>query len=114
MIDRIKLFLDEFNSFYNETKYISKREYTNFLSKNKTIFDALEDENLKDTSEYKKLVHIKNNIEEIMKTHNDVFIENALILYKDYFDQITKGISDSVILDEEQRKAILNQEANTL
>ena len=44
------------------------------------------------------------------KQINDEFIKNGLIKYKDYFDNMYKGIDDNVLLDEEQRIAILADE----
>ncbi len=45
-----------------------------------------------------------------VKTHNENYIKEALIKYKDYFDNMYKGIDDNIILDEEQRIAILTDE----
>ena len=45
-----------------------------------------------------------------VKIHNQKYIKEALIKYKDYFDNMYKGIDDNIILDEEQRIAILTDE----
>jgi len=41
---------------------------------------------------------------------NKKFIENSLIELKDYFDNMFKGIDDNIVLDTEQRIAILTDE----
>ena len=42
--------------------------------------------------------------------NNENFIKDKLIEYKDYFDNIYQGIDDNIMLDKEQRKAILIDE----
>ena len=49
------------------------------------------------------------NYDEV-KRHNEKYIKEKLILYKDYFDNMYKGIDDNILLDEEQRIAILTDE----
>lgn len=49
------------------------------------------------------------NYDEV-KRHNEKYIKNSLIKYKDYFDNMYKGIDDNILLDEEQRIAILTDE----
>jgi len=44
------------------------------------------------------------------KNNNDNFIKNGLILYKDFFDNLYKNIDDNIVLDNEQRIAILTDE----
>jgi len=46
----------------------------------------------------------------IRKKLNDEFINKGLIKYKDYFDNMYKNIDPNVLLDEEQRIAILTDE----
>ncbi len=45
-----------------------------------------------------------------VKRHNEKYIKESLIKYKDYFDNMYKGIDDNILLDEEQRIAILTDE----
>lgn len=45
-----------------------------------------------------------------VKRHNEKYIKYSLIKYKDYFDNMYKGIDDNILLDEEQRIAILTDE----
>ena len=62
----------------------------------------------------RKLV-IKNDLdyskhEQDIISHNKKFIANKLIELKDYFDNMFKDIDPNIILDEEQRIAILTDE----
>ena len=51
------------------------------------------------------------NIEENKRRKlNDELIKNDLIKYKDYFDNMYKDIDSNILLDEEQRIAILTDE----
>ncbi len=45
-----------------------------------------------------------------VKKHNEKYIKDSLIKYKDYFDNMYRGIDDNILLDEEQRIAILTDE----
>ena len=49
------------------------------------------------------------NYDEV-KRHNEKYVKDSLIKYKDYFDNMYKGIDDNILLDEEQRIAILTDE----
>ena len=48
------------------------------------------------------------------KKHNQKYIEEALKQEKEYFDNMFKNIDDNIILDVEQRKAILCDEDSSL
>ena len=58
--------------------------------------------------EYKKY-YTKIPIVEL-KEHNTKFINDKIIEYKDYFDQMFRDIDPNVKLDEEQIKAVLVDE----
>ena len=58
--------------------------------------------------EYKKY-YTKIPIDELKK-HNTKFINDKIIEYKDYFDQMFRDIDPNVKLDEEQIKAVLVDE----
>ena len=58
--------------------------------------------------EYKKY-YSKISIDELKK-HNTKFINDKIIEYKDYFDQMFRDIDPNVKLDEEQIKAVLVDE----
>lgn len=62
----------------------------------------------KKDSEYLKISELERN------KLNEQFIKNNLINLKKYFDDLYKGIDDKVLLDEEQRIAILTDEDYSL
>ncbi len=49
-----------------------------------------------------------------LNKYNEKVLERDLIKYKDYFDNMYKGIDDNIHLDEEQRRAILTDEDYSL
>ncbi len=57
----------------------------------------------------KKMKKYNLNYDEV-KRHNEKYIKDSLVKYKDYFDNMYKGIDDNILLDEEQRIAILTDE----
>lgn len=96
--------LNEFNTMLQSDKYISFKEYNNFVSKYKDFFNS-NDNRIKD---------IANNGYTKIEEHNEKVISNKLIIYKDYFDNMFLGIDNAIVLDEEQRRAILNEEDYSL
>ena len=104
--------LRDFDIFFKADKYISKKEvdslflkYENFI---KTI-NEIEDSPIKD-----KAIILINNKDKIIELRNEKYIQKKLIEYKEYFDNMFKGIDDNIILDEEQRRAILTDEDYSL
>mgnify|MGYP003291820955 CR=1 FL=1 len=73
-----------YQEFINQDKYISIKEMKQYIN--------------------------DENIYSDVKLHNQNYIEKKLIELKDYFDNIYKGIDDNIILDKEQRIAILTDE----
>ena len=59
--------------------------------------------------EYISLKDVKDKKVDL-NLHNKQYIESMLIQYKDYFDNMYKGVDDSILLDEEQRVAILTDD----
>ena len=105
-------FINEFNYLTNSDKYISKKDINKLLDKYKYILENIElidDKLLKDKTKY-----VLNNIDKIMDIKNEKFVASKLIEYKDYFDNMFKGIDDSIVLDQEQRISILTDEDYSL
>lgn len=66
---------------------------------------------------YKKVLEENPNIIPTnfnLDNYNEKILEKNLIKYKDYFDNMYKGIDDDIHLDEEQRRAILIDEDYSL
>ena len=52
----------------------------------------------------------KLNMDIDVEKHNKEFIENYLVNYEEYFDNMYKNVDANIKLDKEQRKCILNDE----
>ena len=96
----------EFQKMLGQNKYITFKEYNHFIEK---------------YSKYIELNDLNNQTKEIINNgylyiekHNNKFIEQKLIEEKDYFDEMFKNINPQIKLDEEQRKAIVNDEDYSL
>lgn len=129
-IDTEVSIINEFNDFLNRlnnsNKYISKKEYLTELKKYEIFFNDLNtlknnnmlNEYLKKHKLNKKyvldLLDIYNSFEEYINRINNNFINNALIVEKDYLDNILKDVDNKIILDTEQRKVVLSDEDYTL
>jgi DNA helicase-4 len=63
-----------------------------------------------DLRQAKELVYIYENLENLCKEHNEKFIEHTLSLNKKYFDTMLETVDANVMLDDEQRRAIIADE----
>lgn len=107
-----KQFFNEFNTLLDSNIYISKKDYQFLLDKYSIIFNNIND--IKDNDIQKNIIGISNNIDITINDRNKEFIENKLIEYKSYFDNIFQDVDSNILLDEEQRKAILMDEDYSL
>lgn len=109
--DRYQSCIHYYEELMQQDSYISKKDYQKFLDQYKDIFNKINQLN----NEYKeRLISIANNIDFLIDKHNKEFIKKKLIEYKDYFDHLFDDIDSSIILDDEQRKAILINEDYSL
>ncbi len=108
----VNKFITEFNDLLDSDEYISKKKLDKFLDANKHVINYIYD--LKDDDLKDRITNIFNNSSNIVANRNEKYIKNKLIEYKDYFDNMFKGIDDSIILDEEQRRAIIIDEDYSL
>lgn len=102
-----KIILEQINNKLSEDKYFGLKEYNLFienLCKN-NIDIIIKDNELKE---------VFNNSNNLLEIHNQKYINTALIREKEYFDNLFKGIDDNILLDEEQRRAILCDEDSSL
>ena len=107
--------LFEFELLYNKDKFISKKEYDKFLEKYEGVFRNLKSHaELSNTREYHKLLNLANDIDKLFSVKNKLFIDNKLNEYKEYFDNMFIDIDPNIVLDEEQRRAILIDEDYSL
>lgn len=94
-------FLDKYNELINKDIYISKNMIDNLLYNENLNIDLTD-------------LEIYANIGKATDKHNCDFLNNKLIEYKSYFDDMFKDIDSNILLDEEQRKIIMSDDDNTL
>ena len=115
-----------FESFVNELqkqyRYIAKSEYRDEMLNNKDVIErflVLEKSNVLDdfcvnnnisVDRVRKIVSLYQNCEKIMDKHNDEYIDKAMKQDKNYLDNILKDVDPNILLDYDQRKAILTDE----
>ncbi len=93
--------------------YLSKKDYQKLIDQYSYLFlHALD----LDDSDFRKrtIIKVSNELEQIILTHNQKFLEHKLIEYREYFDHLFDEIDSSIQLDDEQRKAILMDEDYSL
>ena len=90
--------------------YITSNMYDTFTNKYKYLYDCLD----KNTNEYKNIWKIINDKNKLLKKHNRKYVDNKLIKYKSYFDNMFSDINKNIILDKSQREAIICDEDNLL
>lgn len=91
----------EYNTMVNSTNYTSKKKYDDFLHKYQIIFKNSNDVKVKE---------IETNGYEQIDKNNQKYLNQKYIEYKEYFENMYKGIDNNIKLDEEQIKAILAEE----
>jgi len=106
--------------------YISRKEYINFFDANKEIYDKLSlmekesvlaswcKNNKTDYNQLKSLLNYYESTDSNIEKHNQQFIENHLIIDKEYLDTILFKDDPNIKLDDEQRKVVLSDEDYTL
>jgi len=85
------IMLEEFNNKFQNNEYISK-----------TLYKKVKEQKLEITNNF--------NIDK----YNEQVLEKDYLKYKDYFENMYKGIDDNIHLDKEQIKAILTDEDYSL
>ena len=124
--DELIKFHQSLKNLLEQARFISKRDYMdiyNVLIDINNTFNNLEKQDMlidwckKYKVDYKKLIKIRNeynNINEIIKEHNDKYIERHLVEDKEYLDNVLKLDDPNINLDDEQRKVVLSDEDYTL
>lgn len=118
-IFQLKRFID---SLLKSDRYISKREYLNTLNDyQKTIefFNVLEISGTLEvfcknngvmTSRIIEILGEYHDIEKYIEEHNEAYIRESMIQEKEYLDNILKEVDPQIVLDDDQRKAVLTDE----
>jgi len=104
------------SEFFAFSSYISKsmidKFKQDFAEEYNYIKQLLANHNVSnaDLRQAQELVIVYENITELSKAHNEKFIEHNLVAHKKYFDTILKTVDANVMLDNEQRRAIIADE----
>lgn len=109
-------FSKEQNELFALTNYISSSMVETFLGANRPHYELVKSKILAgevdatDVRGAEEFVSVFENITSLVKEHNEKFIDHSLVVFKDYFDNILKDVNSKVMLDDEQRRAILADE----
>ncbi|HOJ10085.1 MAG TPA: UvrD-helicase domain-containing protein [Clostridiales bacterium] len=91
----LSLFKKDYETLMDSSKYIAKSDYNDIKAR---------------YNEYADSIDIYSRLEFDIDLHNERFVKAKLAEYKEYFDNLLSCIDSSIVLDEEQRRAILVDE----
>lgn len=105
--------INEINDLFHKDSYLSKKDYQKILDKYKNVFEFIQ---YLSNNDFRKLqlIKIANEIDHMITNHNLNFVNQKMIQYREYFDNIFKEVDSNILLDQEQRKAILMDEDYSL
>lgn len=118
----LEKFQKEFKGLLSQTCYIAKSMYQNLLKDYQEVFAFFETlersyllekyiiKNHLNKRTFQQYMYIVKNVEQIVRNHNDQYITLKLQQEKDYLDTILSQIDSHILLDEEQRRVVLNEE----
>ena len=110
------------NDLLTENRYIAKSEYTHYKNEYQNVvnyFYILNDSgmvenfcsaNNLDLNVLRDVLSTYSDLENIVDKHNDRYIANALVKEKDYLDNVLITVDKNIVLDEDQRRAVLTDE----
>ena len=109
-------YLEKYKKYMTKDVYITIKMYDTFTSKYKYLYDELDKnkDKLKDNINYINVLKIINDKNKLLKKHNRSYVDDKLLKYKDYFDNMFTSISNKIILDKSQREAIICDEDNVI
>lgn len=98
------IFLNKVINLMEEDKYISQKEYNEYTKRYLNYYKNIDKKN-----KYFEPFNIIYN-PNFLKKHNNKYLNKKLIENKEYFDNMFKNIDSSILLDDNQRKAIIADE----
>lgn len=96
LIEEVNNYLNKYKKFMTKDIYITSNMYDTFTNKYKYLYDCLD----KNTCEYKNILKIINDKNKLLRKHNRKYVDNKLIKYKFYFDNMFNDINKNIILDK--------------
>ncbi len=106
--------IQDFYRFYNLDQYISKKNLDAFIAGYEELIGHLKEYYTKENELYKKIWLIYKNGQDMINIKNRKYVERHMKEDKEYFDHLFDQVDSSILLDEEQRKAILIDEDYSL
>ena len=106
--------LKDFDDLNNQDQYISKKRYDKFIDKYQDYFQNFSKYVEENSEIYQRMKELSQNGYQMIDGHNEKFVQRKLEEYKDYFDYMFHDIVPDLLLDQEQRKAILMDEDYSL
>lgn len=101
------IFIERYEKFTN--KYVSKKLLRHFLEANKEIINKIKTGGF--ISKYhNKCLKLIKNIDYYTDKKNSIIVDREIEENKVYFDNLFKGIDDNIMLDDEQRRAVVSDE----
>jgi len=99
-----------FNNYISQSRILEFRNnYRGYYEEAKRLLADNEIPN-SDIRQVNELILLYENLEKLSNEQNKKFIDYNLQVNKDYFDTILKDVDSNVMLDKEQRRAILSDE----
>lgn len=107
---------------YAKDRYIPASEHKEIYSRYQKYYEMLKDnlvaQNMKtnsaklglDMKQVSKFLHSMERLSADVDNFNEGFISRKLMEYKSYFDNMLKAVDQNVLLDEEQRRAVLTDD----
>ena len=112
--------------FLKAERYISRKEFTEILECHKDVVDFFSviiksgmlgnfcAQNSISEKDVVEIIDCYNSFNQKVEEANDIFISNAMMIEKEYLDNILKEVDPVISLDEDQRKVILTDEDYSL
>ena len=109
MDKRVEEFWAKYYKLLRQDKFISRKEMDLFIDEFISVFDEDTLNNMSNSMRF-DIKKISNSINKVLKNRNNRYIEESMYNYKLYFDTLFRGIDNDVLLDNNQREAIVNNE----
>ncbi len=119
-------FYQNVSNLLKQDIFISRKKYISFVDVTKETYDTLSTLKKMDTletwckktktdlKEIIRYLEFYESVHSLVKRHNVDFVSSHLLSDKEYFDSILKNDDPNIVLDEDQRKVVLNDEDYTL
>lgn len=107
----------------NADKYIAKSEFRDEVEKYSSVIDFFNvliksdmldlfcSKNGTQVFEVQKCITAYLNLENYIDQHNDDYINRTMNTEKDYLDNILKSVDPQILLDEDQRRVVLDRKS---